>query len=434
MIVPSSRLLFFSALLGVPLSTAAAIFPASREACALLLGLLAIAAAADAYAGRLAWLRISVSAATPLKLVRGRTGSLKLRVHNGSAGSLTMRVVPAFPSSLQPEEKVLFIDALTSQGEALREIRICATERGNSRLDGCFIEAASPLKLWLARGRAALTVAIQVQPNLAANKVAAVFLRHSQSGLKAYRQLGQGREFEKLREYSPGDTFDQIYWKATARRAYPVTKVFQVERAQQCYVLLDCSRQSAAGHTLDYFVEAALVMGLAAQHFGDQFGVLAFSDRVHAFEPARPGRVQFGRCRNAIYALEPQPVSADFTELAIFTQLHVRKRSLLFLLTNLADPYAAESLAAQVRLLAARHVVVVGALQPAGVNRMFDGPRPETVSDIYSALAGHLSWKKMREFGTAIQTQGAELALCSAATIYADLTNRYQQIRQRQRL
>ena len=52
------------------------------------------------------------------------------------------------------------------------------------------------------------------------------------------RQVGRGREFEKLREYVPGDGSDEIHWKATARRGHPITKVFQLERTQEVYVIL----------------------------------------------------------------------------------------------------------------------------------------------------------------------------------------------------
>jgi uncharacterized protein (DUF58 family) len=402
--------------------------------CLLALGLLCFASAVDAFYGSRAWRQVSVSTPASVKLLRNVSAEMTFTMRNSGSGSVAIRAALDLPFSIQAAEKVLELTGLKPGNETVCLAKLCAEERGDFHIGGCFLEVLSPWKLWLARGRAPLNINIRVQPNLAANKVAATFLRHLSSGLKAYRQLGEGREFEKLREYSPGDTFDRIYWKATAKRAHPVTKVFQIERSQQCYVMIDCSRQSAASHALDYYVEAALVMGLAAQQFQDQFGVLTFSDRVHAFQPARPGKAQFGRCRDAIYALQPRPVSADFMELATFTQLHLRRRSLLFLLTSLTDPYATESLATQMRLLTAKHIVVVVTLQQPAVRRMFEGAAPEDESQIYTALAGHISWKKLREFGNRIQTQGAELALCTPDTIYADLANRYSKIRQRQRL
>ena len=88
---------------------------------------------------------------------------------------------------------------------------------------------------------------IRVYPNLFTERrnLAALFLHRGAFGLHAQRQVGKGREFEKLREYMPGDSFDEIHWKATAKRGRPITKVFQIERTQEVYVVIDASRLSA---------------------------------------------------------------------------------------------------------------------------------------------------------------------------------------------
>ena len=48
---------------------------------------------------------------------------------------------------------------------------------------------------------------IRVYPNLITERksVAAIFLNRGTFGLHAQRQIGKGRDFEKLREYVPGD-------------------------------------------------------------------------------------------------------------------------------------------------------------------------------------------------------------------------------------
>ena len=76
-------------------------------------------------------------------------------------------------------------------------------------------------------------------------KQIAHFLNRGAIGIHAQPQIGRGREFEKLREYERGDGFDEINWKATAKRRFPVTKVFQLERSKEIYLALDTSRLSA---------------------------------------------------------------------------------------------------------------------------------------------------------------------------------------------
>src|SRR5439155_16853291 len=53
---------------------------------------------------------------------------------------------------------------------------------------------------------------------------------------------GHGRDFERLREYQPGDTYSEIAWKSTARRSAPVTRLFQWEQRQEVYFVVDQSR------------------------------------------------------------------------------------------------------------------------------------------------------------------------------------------------
>ena len=56
---------------------------------------------------------------------------------------------------------------------------------------------------------------------------------------------GHGRDFERLREYQPGDNYSEIAWKSTARRGAPVTRLFQWEQKQEVYFVVDQSRASA---------------------------------------------------------------------------------------------------------------------------------------------------------------------------------------------
>src|SRR5690606_8645271 len=98
--------------------------------------------------------------------------------------------------------------------------------------------------LWAVRGSSACEIELRVYPDLSKERktVAAFFLNRGMFGLHAHRMVGRGREFERLREYMPGDSYDEIHWKATARRGTPITKVFQVERTQEVYVVIDASR------------------------------------------------------------------------------------------------------------------------------------------------------------------------------------------------
>jgi uncharacterized protein (DUF58 family) len=316
--------------------------------------------------------------------------------------------------------------------------RCTAHRRGSYRIESCYLEARSPLGMWLVRRRDPASLEIRVYPNLrGADDLKA--LRHGSEGMRALRQIGRGREFEKLREYVPGDGFDEIHWKATARRGHPITKVFQVERTQEVYVVIDSSRlagrfTSAHETVLERSLSAALVVGAAAERRGDLFGLAAFSDRVEVFARARNGKAHYASCRDALYRIEPRPVSPDFDEIATFLRLRLRRRALLLFLTALDDPMLAESFRRATRLLARRHLVVVAALKPDAAEPLFRGASVEAEEEIYERLAGHLAWRRLRELETALGRDGVRMTLVNATALSTSLIRLYDEVKQRQLL
>src|SRR5262249_37886845 len=109
------------------------------------------------------------------------------------------------------------------------------SKRGRYQLNRTYLEGASRLGFWSVLASAKAGLEIRVYPNLLTERkhLAALFLNRGTFGLHSQRQVGKGREFEKLREYIPGDPSDEIHWKATAKRGHLVTKVFQIERTQE---------------------------------------------------------------------------------------------------------------------------------------------------------------------------------------------------------
>ncbi len=281
---------------------------------------------------------------------------------------------------------------------------------------------------------------LRVYPNLLAEgkSVAALFLRRGGLGIRAHRQVGKGRDFEKLREYIPGDSFDDIHWKATAKRGHPVTKVFQIERTQEVYVVLDASRLSARASgappraALERFITAALILALAAERQGDLFGLAAFSDRVLSFLRARRGTSHFGACREALYTLVPQIVNPDFEELAAFLRLRLRRRALLLFLTDLDDPVLAEGFVKGVDLMRRHHLVLVGMLRPDGARPVFSDAGVSAPDDLYRALAGHIAWHNLQGLSQILKVRGASLMLLDRETMSADLVTRYVDVKTRQ--
>ena len=496
MIVPSPKLSRWVALIALPAALLGAALPELTPWCLAAGGLLLAAVLGDAVLamGRSEGVRVELPPV--VRCAKDREAELEIRLGNPSQTRREIRLgLPFQPELKAPTEVAEF--SLPQGTEWSRVSMKCLPlRRGNYALKQAFLESNSRLGFWLIRAAAAVTCEIRVYPNLLTERrhLAALFLQRGSFGIHAQRQVGKGRDFEKLRNYIPGDSYDEVHWKATAKRGHPVTKVFQIERTQEVYVILDASRLSArmlraasatqtispsmsedsdqlcrsrrkeaqaspvytgagAGSeslltsaptaltdapqpetTLERFITAALVLGLAAEKQGDLFGVAAFSDNVLKFLRARNGKSHYANCRDALYTLQPQLVSPDFEELATFIRLRLRRRSLLVILTALDDTVLAEGFVRSLDLLCRQHLVLVNMLKPPGVDPLFSKPDVATSDDVYDRLAGHMRWTKLRELEQVLRRRGVRFSLLENERLSAQLVSQYLGVKQRQLL
>lgn len=470
MIAPQARLLFWFAVIVLPFAALGAVYPAAfLFSVVLIAGLLALALLDAALAfGRLAG--ISVELPEVMRASKDRPLIIPISVRNERQQRLRVRFGLALPRELQAALEDAQV-ILPEGAECSRIEWSCQpAKRGNYRIKRAFLETESRLGFWAVRTSVPVQGEVRVYPNLLAerNKLAALFLNRGAFGLHAQRQIGKGRDFEKLREYVPGDGFDEIHWKATARRGHPVTKVFQIERTQEVYVVIDASRLSArtqsvvsgrwsvkggstsapatADHgrlttdpskaetTLERFLTAALILGQAAEQQGDLFGLITFTDQAQTFLRAKNGKAHYSACRDAIYTLEPQNITPDFDEISAFIRTRLRRRALLIFLTSLDDPVLAESFVRNMSLLAGQHLVLVNMIQPPDAAPLFTRPDVEGMDDLYRHLGGHLQWHSLREMEKVLQRRGVRFSLLENERLATELVSQYVGVKRRQLL
>jgi uncharacterized protein (DUF58 family) len=425
-------LLISMALVLLPCAVIGAVVPGSSVVCMVVAALSIAVAAADAMLARASLAGVQIEAPGIVRLVAERSGEIPLKLTNAAVASKALRIGLALPPGIHSANEEL--DTMAPQGVS-RVVWPCTpARRGRHVLDAIYCEAASPLGLWSKRAALPAACEIRIYPHLRKERIETLFLNRGNFGVHRFRQVGKGREFEKLREYVPGDSFDDIDWKATARRARPITRVFQIERTQEVYVVIDTSRLSARGSTLDRFISASLALGWAAERQGDLFGLIAFSDKLRQFVRAKHGKTHYNACREALYRLEAGKESPDFDELCAFIRLRLRRRALLLFLTELDDPVLAESFIHNVRLISRQHLVLVNMLRPRDAAPLFHDAGVRGLDDVYRGLAGHLLWHKLRELEKVLGNSGVRLSLLDPATLSTELIATYRNVKTRQLL
>lgn len=400
----------------------------------------------------------------------GRSAAVDLRFLNRGERLKSLRAGLELEAGLRVNDSPMVEWAANLEnGAGVRlSLDVVPLRRGQFRVRRCHVETTSPWRLWLIRRVLPTDLEIRAYPDLRSErrKLSALFLHRGADGSQALRQMGKGREFEKLREYQAGDDFGDIDWKATSRRGMPITRTYQIERTQEVYVVVDHSRLSGreirrpvspddggrdswertiADHQsggefvvetqLEAFLKCALVLSSVAEMQGDLFGLVGFSNRVDRFIRSRNGAQHYQLIRDSVYTMEPEAVAPDFEELMVTLSQRLTRRALLVMLVDLSDPLTAESFYEAVPIVARQHVVLVNMVRPEAAQPLFSGraeDAPQDVDGIYRHLSGHLQWRDLNETAQRLSRIGVELGLPDQAELSAEAVSQYLRVKRRQ--
>lgn len=116
--------------------------------------------------------------------------------------------------------------------------------RGDAMLRSLWVRWQGPLGLIWKQKTFALDVAAPVLVDLQSVRDDAVrlFARNALFGAKTQIELGEGSEFQALRDFQPGMDRRAIDWKQSARHAALLAKEFRTERNHHVIMALDCGR------------------------------------------------------------------------------------------------------------------------------------------------------------------------------------------------
>ena len=452
-LVPAYRLIYFIGLIFLPLTLLVVVASSIAAPTIVLAVVIIIAVTRDAYRSQGSLKGIRVTLPEVVRISKGKEGNFNLQIENPKLKVKRMRLGLAFPEEIFTPAVELRVELPEDNHTSSVDWLLTGLKQGRYHLDTCYMETASLWGFWSIRTAVRINMEIRVYPNLfdEHKNLSGLFLNKG-LGIHAQRQVGKGRDFEQLREYLPGDSFEDIHWKTTAKRGEPITKVYQIERTQQIYVIIDASRLSARSPQassapiqddaqttvvdlttmLQRFITAALIMALAAERQGDLFGLLTFDDKVRSFLTAKKGKAHFNICRDALYTLQPRSVSPDFTELFTFIGTKIRRRALLVFLTHLDDPVLADSFAQYIDLISRQHVILVNMLKPVAAKPLFSSESVSSVNDIYKDLGGHLLWRRLQETQKVLQRRAVGFGMLDNENLCTELVSQYLTLKRRQ--
>lgn len=367
----------------------------------------------------------------------GHAGEVAYRWSNGGPRRARLRVREVRPELLggvQPPRAI----TVPADGDKRETLSVVPLRRGREESGGFVVDSTGPLGLGRRRARIELPWEVIVYPPLVSIRLRASVAqarRRRDPGLKAIRELGEGRLFESLREWVPGDDIRHIDWKATARRRKVITRQYEAERRQQVLLVLDLGRLMTADIAggvarLDFVVQAALELAYAAAQHDDDVGIMTFADGVQHFVAPQRGRSGVRQVLDVLAVVEPKLVEPDYPGAFRYLAARNRKRALTVLFTDVIDRFASDALVANVASLRPRHVPLavtlrnpeldgVAALRPADARNAFRKAAAEELLHAREEALGH-----MRRAGVLVIDVTPQRAAQAVVSKYLDLKRR----------
>ena len=400
-----------------------------------LLALVAIAAVADA---------TRIAAGSPVKVVRDagehfalrKHAALRYRITNARSYALHVTLVetPVAAMRLQPEDVAATVPAHAAVDV---ERDVLPLERGSGSFGAIYATIQTALGLVERRFRVDAPAAFRVFPDLSSvERYGSLRVRNRiiETGLRRMRERGIGTEFESLRDWTNGDAFRAIDWKATARRGRLMVSQYEVERSQNVMLVLDAGRLMTPWlgdqRKFDYAITAALSVGVIAGLASDKVGLVAFAKDILAASAPRATGGTLSRLIAEVHGIQPRMEESDYDNAFAYLRTHLRKRSLIVFFTDMFDPVAQSTLLAQIGTLARRHLVVCVFMNDAAVETALVGT-PENLDGAYRASVALELERERRSARAVLERFGVQTIDVPARRLSAALIDEYLRIKQR---
>ena len=381
-------------------------------------------------------LPLAVERDAPPAFSVGRTLPVRYRWRHAGAHPVVVLVREALPPPLgavTPTRRLVL-----QPGEpTAEEIAIAPVRRGKGIGGTLYVRLLGPLGLAWRPGKIALPWPATVFPSLLGASTRALppeVARGREAGLRSVRLRGEGRLFEGLREWVPGDDTRAIDWNATARRGKPIARQYEDERREQVLIVIDAGRLLTAEvdgtPRLEAVLEAALRLAHAAVEHDDNIGVMVFADEVQSFVPPARGRRGLRNVLEALASAEGRLVESDYPGAFRELALRNRRRALTVFFTDVIDRTASSALLTHAGSLRLRHLPLAVTLRDPALERVAQAA-PAGVAGAFERAAAEELLHAREEALADMRRRGILVLDVPPAGAADAVVDRYEQLKRR---
>ena len=328
------------------------------------------------------------------------------------------------------------IGGTMSDGKLTLHLPFVPIKRGRVQIDALWLRWRGPLGLIEKKYRheeyKAVDVLINIQGihNMALQFVA----RDAVYGIKTQRIMGEGTEFEAMREYSQGMDSRFIDWKRSAHHRKLLCKEFQQERNYQIIMGFDTGHlmlEPVEGMPkLDHAIKAGLLLSWISLHKGDFIGVCGFDSRFHSYIKPGKGMPYLTQIQRFAAGLNYRTEETNFTLGLTELNSRLQRRALVILFTEFVDTISAELLIESLQLMAKKHLVIFITLQEPMLTDL-QNTEPEEFLNVAESVTADDFINERAVVLERISRLGIHCLKTTAGQVSTDLLNRYLMIKQR---
>jgi uncharacterized protein (DUF58 family) len=250
--------------------------------------------------------------------------------------------------------------------EKVIDIKIFAKRRGEYKSELFFIKGLSLFKLLYFYNRVKHDITFEVVPFIGnVNEDFKIIQKKIKKfeGFQKNNMIGDGHDFEMLRDYVKGDEFGKIDWKATSRQRKPITRVYRLENTLEVAIMIDCSRllstEVKGMSLLDYAVNSALVLSYSAIHGHDRVSLTCFGADIIKYIPPIKNKKDVKKLNYVLTNVEYQHVESNYQTAFGFIKQNLPKRSMIIIMTDIIDDSNIKIYHKYLSVLKKKHIVLL---------------------------------------------------------------------------
>ena len=372
---------------------------------------------------------------TPQQMQIGDPAEARLTLVGAGVGTLDIDVHPTLSARF---EQVAPGTTRLVDDHAVASIPLTALRRGTGVIERVWLRWRGPLGLIARHKVVPFAREIPVVPNLAPVRSLALRYftpRESAVGLKVERYVGDGSEFEAMREYVQGLDPRGMSWRQTARHRKLICQEFRAERNHAVVIAVDAGRlmgEPVEGvPKVDHAVTAGMVLSYAALRTGDRVGFYAFDAKPQQWMEPAAGVAAFPRLSHRASEVDYAEAETNYTLGLAQLGARLRRRTLVVLLTDFIDTITAELMIEHVAHLTRRHLVIFVALSDPAWRELAE-EEPTKASALYEAVVASEFGQERRRVLQRLQGLGAICIDAPPSQVSTDLVNQYLDLKRRE--